>query len=94
VRTGDELNGWQVMTVDARRVVLKWQEQTREITAIATPFNAGLTRVPIRRQRMAGTSETITLGASARTAATATATNVEQPAMTMDPPRFYRPPPN
>jgi hypothetical protein len=90
VRAGDDLDGWRVDSIESKRVVLKWQDQTREILSAPSQFNAGLKRVPLQRQRVAGApGSVVPLGA------TGTAVSLGGgPSHVSDPPRLYRPPPN
>lgn len=91
VRAGDDLDGWRVDAIESRRVVLRWQDQTREILSAPPQLNAGLKPVPLQRQRVAAVPGTVvSLGP------TGAAANFNGGAgqVTSDPPRLYRPPPN
>jgi hypothetical protein len=91
VHPGDELDGWHVASVDAKRVVLRWQEETREIGATSAPPSSGLKRVPILRQRMASTGTgVVPLGASGQNTSSSSSGFHAAPS---DTPRLYRPPP-
>lgn len=97
VHAGDDVDGWRVESIAAKRVVLRWQEQTREIFASTTapPTVSGLKRVTVQRQRVASTGgNVISLGATGAR----TSDSVERSRYAIgtqsDAPRLYRPPPN
>jgi hypothetical protein len=87
VKPGDTLEGWTVQAVERRLVTLTWQNERFDITAAQVPVSAGLTRVPIMRQRVA-VAGVQTLSASGTSAPAA----VGGPLM-LEQPRLYRPPP-
>jgi hypothetical protein len=91
VRAGDDLDGWRVDAIESRRVVLRWQDQTREILSAPPQLNAGLKRVPLQRQRVAAVRGTVvSLGATGAAASF----NGGAGQVASDPPRLYRHPPN
>ena len=91
VRAGDDVDGWRVHTVEAKRVLLGWQDQQREIIAQAAPMNVGLKRVPIQRQRVAAAGvQPLSTAPGASTGGGASAFN----AGGSDAPRLYQPPPS
>ena len=89
VKPGDTLEGWTVQAIERRLVTLNWQNERFDITATQTPVSAGLKRVPMVRQRVAGGGGGVqTLGG------TDSAPAAMGGPLTMDQPRLYRPPPN
>jgi hypothetical protein len=99
VKVGDELDGWQVASVDRKRVLLTWGAERAEITSgtftpaatsvASTNASGGLKRVPLARQQVAAASGAVqSLGASGNAPV---ARGVGGPVD--DTPRLYRPPP-
>lgn len=100
VHKGDDVDGWSVQSIEGKRVVLRWQEQTREIGVPAAPMSSGLRRMPIQRSRVASsTGTTISLGAGGTSPASGSGTQYsgapsQYGGAPIDRPRVYRPPPN
>lgn len=96
VHAGDDLDGWRVESIAAKRVVLRWQEQTKEIgTVAAVPTVSGLKRVTVQRQRVVSTGgNVISLGAAGTPAPEAAGRGRYAIGSVSDAPRLYRPPPN
>jgi hypothetical protein len=97
VRVGEQLDGWLVKAIDARRVVLQWQEQQREISARIVAASTGLRRVPLQRQRMASAGGVQLLGSPMSTMsapAVSTIDSAPRGRANLDVPRLYSPPPS
>lgn len=97
VRMGEDLDGWKVQAIEARRVVLQWNEQQKVIGAQPAALNAGLRRVPMQRQRIASSGGVQTLGSPMSPAdvppgSSSPVSGMGGPAV--DVPRLYSPPPS
>jgi len=90
VKSGDELEGWQVQAVDRKQVTLAWQSERIDLSATTTaaPLSSGLKRVPMNRARVASADRGVqSLGASGIAPGSFSANDIS------DQPRLYRPPP-
>lgn len=56
VRPGDDLDGWLVQSVETRRVVLLYGNQSAEIVATGKSASAGMTAAPLSRRTIAPSS--------------------------------------